>query len=86
MVHHALDRHALEPPMSRPFAAVARHRPGLVALLALVVPVAAWARDPLLALSGLLLAALFVVRVRLAADEIRRGAGSRGARENEVRA
>ena len=75
MIHHALDRHALEPPASRPFAVVARHRPGLVALIALVVPIAVWTRNPLLVLSGLLLVALLALRIHLAAAETRVGVG-----------
>jgi hypothetical protein len=75
MIHHALDRHALEPPVPRPSAVVARHRPGLVALIALVVPIAVWTRNPLLVLSGLLLVALLALRIHLAAVETRPGVG-----------
>lgn len=67
MIYHALDRHALEPPTSDRFAAVARHRPGLVALVALVVPIAVWTRAPALVLSGLTLLLLLALRVHLAA-------------------
>ena len=71
MTRHALDRHALEPPMP-PFAAVARHRPGLVVLIALVVPLALWTREPVLLVSGLVLVALLALRIGLVAGETRR--------------
>ena len=69
MTRSALDRHALEPPMSGPIAAVARHRPGLVALLAFVVPVAVWTLQPILLVSGLVLVSLLGLRVYLATAE-----------------
>jgi len=78
MPRSALDRHALEPPMPRPLAAVARHRPGLVALVALIVPLAVWTRNPTLVVSGLLLVGLLALRVHLADAETRRGTAPDG--------
>ncbi|MFG1922328.1 hypothetical protein [Cryptosporangium sp. NPDC048952] len=67
MIYHALDRHALEPPMPHPFTVVARHRPGLILLVALLAPLAAWTRHPALLVSAIALLALLGLRLRLAA-------------------
>jgi hypothetical protein len=73
---HSAAASAVEPAVPGPLAAVARHRPGLVLLVALIVPVAAWTRDPLLVVSGVVLVALLVLRVRLVAGESRGLAGA----------
>ncbi|GAA0250407.1 hypothetical protein [Cryptosporangium japonicum] len=58
MISHTLEA---------PFLVVARHRPGLVVLVALLVPLAAWSRHPALVVSGLVLLLVLGLRVRLAA-------------------